>query len=389
MDCSDHILLQRLLDSELDDAQAEMVSRHLATCAACRAVTKEMTLDRGAVQEKLGEEDECEDDAAAAILATVAARLPFARPDVRQITQRSGSEWLRRRWLAAAAVAMFVLVLPLPFTPGVTASPDRVLEEAVARERMWEYQPNKVLHWEVEAISNGVKGIADGRWRSLYWQKNGGSTFEQIWRQFDPHDRIVRATWRQDDGSVVSYRRDTQQVVEVLPSTAAARAALPTLSEELRGALQAYLERRETLRTLEFHSRREAEWLNRPAVGTTRGAARLRRGTIAEWGEIYYITVVDEKPRINPMILRAVHEYHVEKSTYRLLRLKSTISYTDGTTGVHEGRRIGFREISAAEFDAQTPRDLLEGGRRVVTLTPLDLATRHLQELNRARTSPN
>lgn len=88
------------------------------------------------------------------------------------------------------------------------------------------------------------------------------------------------------------------------------------------------------------------------------------------------------------MIVRAVHEYDVEKSTYRLLRLKSTISYTDGTTGVHDGRWLGFKEITAAEFDARTPRDLLAGGRRVVRLTPFELATRHLQELRRVRTSP-
>ena len=89
----------------------------------------------------------------------------------------------------------------------------------------------------------------------------------------------------------------------------------------------------------------------------------------------------------NAAILRAEHEYDIEKSTYRILRLKSTVSYANGTTGVHDSSWKNFREVTDAEFDSHVPRDLLDGTRRTVRLTPTDIATRRLQELNRSRTT--
>ncbi|HXH06543.1 MAG TPA: hypothetical protein VNI83_08125, partial [Vicinamibacterales bacterium] len=271
----------------------------------------------------------------------------------------------------------------------VDASPERILMEAVARERMWAYQPDKVLRWDVEALSSGIKGIADGRWRSTFWQKNGRSTFSQVWRQFDPRGQIARATWRREDGSVLVFRPDGRDVVEILPSAAEARAALPGLEPKLRNALTAYLDRQESLRTLDFHSRRLAEWLNQPALRTPGAVATLRGGVVAEWGETYHITVVNARPRGSPSILRAVHEYDVEKASYRLLRLKSTVTYADGTTGLHESRWMGYREATDAEFEAHVPLELLRIGAPVVHVTPRELAMRHLRDLSRALTSPN
>jgi hypothetical protein len=71
------------------------------------------------------------------------------------------------------------------------------------------------------------------------------------------------------------------------------------------------------------------------------------------------------------------------------MRLKSTLTYADGTTGIHDSRWVAFREATDVEFEAQAPRELLSKAGRVVRLTPLDLATRHLEEMNRARTLPH
>lgn len=378
MDCSDRIVLQRLLDNDLDEAQAELVTHHLESCAECRAATKDLAAIRSFVQDSLGAEDEWEADAAAASLAGIAQRLP-----IQQAAPREASRWWRRTGLAAAAIVILVFLLPLPFVSNVGASPEKILEHAVARERMWKYQPNKVLHWEVDTVSRGVKNIADGRWRTLFWQKNGATSFAQISRQFDPQGRMERAYWQQPDGSTIRYRSKVDGVVEIYPSTRVARQALASLTPELRAALESYLTHRETTRTLDFHSRREAEWLHRPTLRSG-GTATFRRNLLDQWGEVYYIRVVREGSNLNPMILRAVHEYDIERSSFRLLRLKSTVTYADGTVGIHDSRWTGFRETSGAEFDAHAPRDLLESGTRVVRLTPGEVAQRRLQEMNQA-----
>jgi hypothetical protein len=372
MDCSDRIVMQRLLDNDLDEAQAELVSHHLESCAHCRAEVKTTAEMRTFVQDHLGIEDEGEADAAAAAIDRVARQLPI---------HRGASRWWGRTWLAAAAIVIIAVLLPLAFVPRVDAVPSKILSEAVARDRMWKYQPNKVLHWEVETDSQGVKNIADGRWRTLFWQKNGETSFAQISRQFDPQGRLERAYWQRPDGSTISYRARDGRVVEIGPSTAVSRQALTTLTPDLREALESYLAYRETTRTLGFHSRRDAEWLHRPTLRSG-GRATLRRSLLDRWGEVYHINVVNEGPNLNATILRALHEYTIERSSFRLLRLKSTVTYADGTIGIHDSRWTVFQETSAAEFDAETPRDLLERGVPVVRLTPGEVAQRRLKEMN-------
>ena len=387
MDCSDDLMLQRLLDGELDDVPAELGMHHLEGCARCRAVVKELTAERAFVQDRLGEEDEAEEQAAAASLAAVASRLPTSKPVV---TRGAGpSRWLRRSWVAAAAAVMLALLVPDGFGSRLAASPERIIEEAIARERIWSYQPNKALHWEVETSATGVSGMADGRWRTYYWQKNDATTFEQTMRQFGPDGKTMRATWRQADGSTLNYSAARGDVVELGPSTAAARDALPSLPPDLRQALQSYIDRGALSRSLDAQSRREADWLSRPGIGIPRATAAVRRSLLREWGEAYHITITNDRP-VAASILRAVHEYDIEKSSYRILRLKSTVSYASGTTGVHDSSWTNFRETSDAEFAAHVPRDLLDGTRPIVRLTPRDIATRRFQEQNRSRsTSPN
>ena len=387
MGCSNDLDLQRLLDGELDEVQAELAAHHLEGCERCRAVVKALRAERAFVQDRLGEEDEAEEQAAAASVAAVASRLPVTKP----VASRAGaSKWFRHSWLAAAAAVVIALLLPGGFSSSLSASPERIIEEAIARERIWSYQPNKTLAWEVETSATGVSGMADGRWRTHYWQKNHATTFEQTMRQFGPDGKTMRATWRQADGSTLNYRVIGGEVVELGPSTAAVRDALPSLPLDLRQALQTYIDRGALNRSLDAQSRREADWLSRPGVGIARGTTTtMRRGTLREWGEIYHVTITNDRPT-NAAILRAEHEYDIEKSTYRILRLKSTVSYANGTKGVHDSLWTNFRETSDAEFDSHVPRDLLDGTHPIVRLTPLDIATRRLQELNRSRTTtPN
>lgn len=384
MGCADLIMLQRLLDDELDEAQAEIVAHHVQSCPQCGAFTRELLGLRSFVQYQLGVEDEDEDASSRTTLRVVARRLPAPQP----VAVRSAA-WWRRTWLATAAVALLALLFPVVFGPNARASAEGILQEVVARERIWAYQPNRVLHWQVDTVSQGVKGIADGQWRTRFWQKNESSTFAQISRQFDPQGRTEQAYWRLADGSTISYRAKAGNVIEILPSTASAQAALSTLTPELRMALESYVARRETMRSLYANSRREADWLHRPSVGTSGETVTFRRGLLDQLGEVHHIQITKGPSANNAEIARSVHEYDVERSTYRLLRLKSTVSYVDRTVGVHDSRWTVFRDISAAEFDEQTPRDLLDSGMPVVRLTPLDVARQRLQELNRERTRTN
>ena len=377
MSCADHLLLHRLMDGDLDETAAELVAFHLESCADCRSAMAVVAGERSFVQDRLGAEDDGEQEAAAAALASIAARLREHSPVTRV---RRGARL--RGWLASAACVSVVVLISLPFVPSLDALPNRILTEASARERRWLYRPDRVLHWEVQTVSKGVEGWEDGRWRTEFWQNNGATSFDQISRQIDPKGRTRRAYWQQPDGSTMMYR-SANRVIEVSPSTAAARQAIPVMNGEMREALQSYLARRSQARDLDYNNRQDPEWLQRASIGSAGGKATFRDGVVP-WSGVHHITVEKGPSPWNPMIVGSVHEYDLEVATFRLVRLKSTIHYKSGRTGVHDSRWVNFRETTVEEFRASAPGELLNGEIPVVRLTPLQIAQRHLQELNPA-----
>ncbi|HXG59008.1 MAG TPA: hypothetical protein VNL91_08285 [Thermoanaerobaculia bacterium] len=371
MECLDALVLQRLNDGDLDDVQAELVAHHIESCPTCRAEAKRVGELRTLVEGLLAAEDEGEEDRAAAVLARIAGRLPG------EPRRRVPPRLYRRTWLRVAALLVVAFLLPLPFLSELRAWPTKILEEAADRQRMWMYQPNKVLHWEVSTESHGVRGIADGHWRTVFWRNNGEKTSLEITRQYGPAGRLEQAYWQQPDGSAIHYRAN-DGIIEITPTDAAAYQVLPNLGPDLRAALHWYLERRAFGRSLEHKRRSDAGWLHGRAIWFAEGKATFRRGLADVWGEVHHITVVRERP--SPGIEKVVHQYEIENSSYRLLRLETTISYTDGTIGTHDSRWLAFRTASDAEYRAQSASELLETGIPVVRLSPVDIASRQLLE---------
>jgi hypothetical protein len=372
---SDPIVLQKFLDGELDPSQADAVGRHLENCTSCRDEIESLAADRSFVQSRLGQEDDGEEDAAATSLGAVADNL---RKETAMIP------WWRRSWVPPAAVVTLVIVGMLASGTTLSARPERILEEAASRQRSWMYQPDKTLAWEVDAISRGVKDTADGRWRTLFWQKNGPATMLQISRQYDPTGRVNWAQWMEPDGSSIAYRTRSGPRIEISPSIQAARSAMGTLDPSDRESLAEWLSRREMLRSLSYFRGRDSEWLHRPSARTGGSATvRLER---ADYGEdVFYLQVVNGPSETNLSILRSQHDYEIERSTLRLRRLRSTITYADGTTGVQDAHWSNFREISGEEFDSQSPHQMLQSGVPVVRLTPQQIAERYRGETQKQK----
>ncbi|HUP47216.1 MAG TPA: hypothetical protein VNA04_00350, partial [Thermoanaerobaculia bacterium] len=361
---------------DLDAAGAEVVADHLESCEACRVDARSAGELRAFVQEHLGAEDEGEEETTAAAVSAIARRvLPphVARPDV--------VSWWRRTWMATAALLVVALMVPAIFLSDLDASPAEVLEEAEERNRMWMYQPNKALQWEVETVAHGLKTVADGRWRTMFWRRNDATSFAEISRQINPGGELEFAYWHNADGSSVILR-PKNNVIEITPSLAASREALSQLPAALREELERHLTLRTVNRSLDVERRRDMDRINGRSVWVSGGSATFSRGLLDRWGEVIHITLTKEDS-LPPDIVRAVHEYDIDGSSFRLLRLKSTLTYADGTTGVHDSRWTAYREISPAEFAAQSPDAFLASGRPVVRLTPQDIAERIRKERSR------
>ena len=377
-ECGEPILLQRLLDGDLPDAAALVVTNHLEVCEACRTALNDLQGLKSFVDGRLGCEDEGEEEASAHVLRGVFARV---RGEIERQAPSSDRSWWRATLLGVAAALTFIAVLWIPFDQRVDASAARILAENRIREQAWLYQPEKVLHWEAVTEAHGIHGIPDGRTRIEFWRRNGPITFEEITRAYDASGRTIWATWRMPDGGSVAYLPHTADRIEITTSIPELRAALPTLSNDSRDALKALVERRERNRTLEFGRGALRDWIGASTAFAIDGPATLRRDRSADWGELYRITTNDSRQPPQSEIAGATQEHDIESRGFRTVHLKSTVRYRDGTVGTHETRWTGFAETTSAAFDAHVPRDLLAGGIPVVRLTPLEVARRALQSL--------
>lgn len=375
MACSDPLLLQRFFDNEVDVPQTDVVAFHLETCDACRAEAARITSLRAFVQEQLGAEDEGEEEATAQTVAAISSRIVEHGPARPGFVRR----W-RSAWLATAALIVLALLIP-SFLATLVASPGEILENAAERARMWMYQPGKNLHWQVDTVSHGIKGVRDGRWRTYFWRSNRTSSFAEISRQIDPAGRLEFVYWRRHDGSSLSYSAKNGNI-EVAPPTQSLREALPSLDPTLREGLQSHLTARALNQSLDVQRRRDLDRVHGRSIWVADGKATFRQGFLDRLGKTQRITVTKEMPV--PLALRAVHEYDIDSETRRLLRLRTTIAYLDGTTGVHDSRWVLFREIGASEFTAQQPAEMLDRGIQVIHLTPRDLALRMSANTNRS-----
>jgi hypothetical protein len=370
MACSDSLQLQRYADGDLDALHTSAIADHLETCDVCRDELRRLADLRSYIQERLGAEDEGEEELTATAIAAMASRLP-AQPAV-----RGAQPWWRRTWMATAAIIVIALLIPISYLSNLFASPDQILEEASVRGRMWMYQPHKTLQWEVDTVSEGIRGVDDGRWRTYFWRSNGATAFSETSRQINPKGRTEFASWTYADGSSVYYR-SRNNTIEIAPSNDVVRQAMPSVSDDIRSVLQSQLTFRSLRQSLDVHRRRDLERLHGRSVWISGGDVTFSRGRLALWGDAFHIKVV--KKNSSPGIVRAVHEYDIDSDSLRLLRLKTTLTYDDGTTGTHDSRWVSYREISPADYAAQKPDALLQSGLPVVHLTPLDISKR-LQE---------
>jgi hypothetical protein len=354
--CVEDADLHAALDGELSDAALELVHVHVASCASCGSRLRAVRDERQQVTTLLGQEDERE---AEAVLASVARiERAIARAPHRASPARRGSI-LKRLGLAMAAAAGFVLAFTWPGSDlDVTAAPGRILDEAMVRENAWMYQPEKVLHWVAESEISGSPRLADGRYQNRHWMSTVTGAQGELLRKTDASGRLIFATWRRSDGSVVTYRVDRATPLQVEPSNAEIRAQLDALSPEEKQAAQVFLETRQQDTEMSLQRSRFAKSFLDAA--NQRGDVHVERKRTPDGADGYYLRV-ERGPdsKLDRGVVRLVMETYIEAQGFRRYRLRSQREYSDGRLWTEDARWVKFAETDLADFEANTLIDLL------------------------------
>ncbi len=354
--CVEDADLHAALDGELSDAALELVHVHVAGCAACGSRLRAVREERQQVATLLGQEDERDAEMVLAAVARIDRAIArTSRPSARQ---RSGSI-LKRLGLAMASAAGLLLAFSWAGSDrDVTAAPGRILDEAMVRENAWMYQPGKVLHWVVESEISGSPRLADGRYTNRQWMSTVTGAEGELLRKTDASGRLVFATWRRRDGSVVTYRVGRETPLQVEPSNAEIRAEMASLSPEERQAAQVFLDTRQQDSETSLQRSRFAKWFLDAA--NQRGDVHVERKATPDGADGYHLRL-ERGPgaQLDHGVVRLVMETYIEAQGFRRYRLRSEREYSDGRLWLEDARWVKFAETDLADFEANTLTDLL------------------------------
>lgn len=371
--CPDELTLQLYVEGETDAPAAELIFHHLAQCSACAARLGQMREVKRFCLEQLGEEDLREAEFTRHVLQTVKAQLPSIFPPApMQATQRFR---LWQRFAVAAALVLIATIGAVWFLaeqrPGLSAK--AVLEEAEMRERLWEFQPGKVLHWVIETDVINSEKLPDGHYRTLHWRSNVPGQAATLLRKYNAQNQLIFARWIKPDGAQIVYRQTKDEAVgTIYPALATMRAALQDAPPEQRVELEKV-----------FALAHDANDFTVQAEAFAKDArqaleqGRLQIVDLSTAGRVFRIRRDNTVTAKDGQALRFEHEHYLSVETFRQARLFTRRSFADGRVATEDSRWTVFRESSPEEFAAQELTALLAQTKKVETVS----AKTRLQQL--------
>jgi len=343
-----------------------LIFHHLAYCRACADWLEQMRELKTFCLERLGEEEMREasytrrvlQDAQNELQKATPSTLPSRRPEPRRF--RAGVWWTR--FTLAAAIAFAVAgggfwLLP-ERQPALSAK--AVLDEAEMRERLWEYQPGKVLHWVVEdSIINSLR-LSDGHYRSLHWRSNVAGQEASLIRKHDEQGQLIWAHWIKPDGSRVTFSQRDKDKFTITPSLADLRAELANWPAEQRQDLESLIAEREASGDSQSKASQVAETTRRNWE-----AGKARIVDTPDFGRVFRLRLEDTKESEQGRVKRFEMDQDMSVTTFRRTRLSSRRWLADGRVWTEEARWVLHREASPEEFAANDLSNLLKQAKNV------------------------
>jgi len=383
--CPDELTLQLYLEGETDAPVEELIFHHLAYCRVCAYRLEQMRDVKMFCLERLGEEDLREAAHTQRVLQEAQDGLQKALPPI-PAARRAGTgklrarAWWKRLTMAAAvafAVAMGGFWLLSEKQPALSAK--AVLDEAEMRERLWEYQQGKVLHWVIESsITNSIRS-PDGHFRSLRWRSNVAGRQASLIRTLDAQGNLMGAYWIRPDGSEVVFSQRDNDKFRITPSLAEMRAALATWPADQRQELESLIAEQEA----SVNSQNEASQVAE-AYRRNWEAGKLSVVDTPDFGRVFRVRIESAKEMEQGRVKRLESDQDMSATTFRRIRLSSRRWLADGRIWTEEARWTLFRESSLEEFAANDLSAMLEHAKNVERVSVKE-HTQRLLEMRRKR----
>lgn len=368
--CPDELALQLYLEGETESSAQELIFHHLAQCRACAETLAHLRELKTFCLERFGEDDLREDEFTRRVLQEVRQELQRAAPrrlppwQALVLSVRSFSWpriWRMRFALAAATVLAVVgggFWLLSERQPALSAK--AVLDEAELRERLWEYQPGKVLHSVIEESITNSLSLSDGQYRSLHWRSNVAGQQASLIRKYDAQDQLIWARWIRPDGSQTVFNQRDNGKLTITPGLAALRAELAAWPAEQRQELETIIAKQEIPGEPQNVAGQAAEMIRRNWE-----AGKVRIVETPDFGRVFRLHFESAKESEQGRVKQFEMDQDMSAATFRRTRLSSRRWLADGRVWTEEARWVLYREASLEEFAANDLSNLLKQAKNV------------------------
>jgi hypothetical protein len=250
------------------------------------------------------------------------------------------------RRLAFAGLAFTILVCGfIFFERQSTLSADAILKESEIKSLNWQFERGKIKHlvWE-ETLQNSPR-LADGRYITHHWFNNLNERQESLILRYDLQNKLIWARWIKADGSKILYDIKQEKRIEIIPSFAAIKEMMTSLSQADQLVLRRHLEKEE--REIDFQEVAETEtnWM------LTNYQNETVRKHKSDDKNVVCVFLQSDKPTQGGRALGSQRELDFDKQTYRKIYDRSVYFLKNGREWIEESRPISEGESTLEEFE--------------------------------------
>lgn len=221
-----------------------------------------------------------------------------------------------------------------------------ILEEAEIKKLSWQYQPDKIVYWEMEEIIENSPNLPSGRYLSKWWSNNLNGQRSELILRYDQQGQLVSGRWIKADATEIFFARKRGSQIIVNPGLPLIKQNLSKLTEEEKAAMQKHIAIAERVTDIEQMAKGSIARMFRG-----RSEESVKKHLAEGIGEVLCVNVKSNYEIPQSGIKGSQSEYEFNETTLQQIRFRRNVFLNDGGVWSEESRLLSSGESTLEEFE--------------------------------------